>query len=239
MRHRARTIALAKTPRALSFRMPIWMWRNYFRRGEPMVTGRVPGPGRVPGGAEGGVVGQGGGRLCVVDSTALREPGGSGTAWRVHYLLDFPSLGCLAQKVSDVHTGESLHMFDFVPGQVVLADRNYGYRAEIAHVVGQGADIVARMALSALPLHDASGGPGRGPRRPSPARFPRRRWTISRRYRAGAWSPRSAASRCWSAARLFLRRKGSASAHMPGTSANWKKRAAPSSRAREMGRLSA
>jgi hypothetical protein len=81
-----------------------------------------------------------------------------GTAWRIHYLLDFPSLGCISQRVADVKTGESLRMFDFSPGQLALADRGYGHRADIAHVVGQGADIVARISRTALPMHGADGG---------------------------------------------------------------------------------
>jgi hypothetical protein len=96
-------------------------------------------------------------RLCVVDSTSLHEPGGEGTAWRIHYLLEFPSLSCIGQHVTNASTGESLRMFDFSPGQVVLVDRNYGRRAQIAHAVEQGAGIVARLGLTALPLQDAGG----------------------------------------------------------------------------------
>jgi hypothetical protein len=99
------------------------------------------------------VLEQGRYRLCAVDSTALREPGSDGTDWRLHYLLDFPSLACIDQQVTDAKTGESLCMFDFHPGQVALVDRNYGRRAQIAHVVAQRAEIVARLGLTALPLH--------------------------------------------------------------------------------------
>jgi Transposase DDE domain len=100
---------------------------------------------------------QGRWRLCVADSTPLREPGSLGTAWRIHYLLEFPSLGCIEQHVTDAHTGESLEMFDFSVGQLVLVDRNYGRRAQIAHALAQGADIVARLAVTALPLSGADG----------------------------------------------------------------------------------
>lgn len=100
---------------------------------------------------------QDGWRLCVADSTSLHEPGGAGTAWRIHYLLEFPSLGCIEQHVTDVHTGESLEMFDLGAGQLVLADRNYGRRGQIAYVVTQGADVVARLGLTALPLYGAGG----------------------------------------------------------------------------------
>jgi len=103
------------------------------------------------------VLEQGRWRLCVVDSTALREPGGVGTAWRIHYLLDFPSLGCIDQRVTDAKTGESLRMFEFSTGQLALTDRGYGHRADIAHVVAQGADIIARISLTALPLFDGDG----------------------------------------------------------------------------------
>ncbi|HEX9841435.1 MAG TPA: IS4 family transposase [bacterium] len=96
-------------------------------------------------------------RLCMVDSTALHQPGSEGTDWRLHYVLDFPSLACIDQQVSAATTGESLCLFDFQPGQVALVDRNYGRRAQIAHVVGQGAELVARMGVRALPLLDAGG----------------------------------------------------------------------------------
>ena len=102
---------------------------------------------------------QGQRRLCVVDSTALHQPGSEGTDWRLHYALDFPSLACIDHQVTDAKTGESLCMFDFQPGQVVLPDRNYGRRAQIAHVMEQGADILVRLGLNALPLHDASARP--------------------------------------------------------------------------------
>lgn len=103
------------------------------------------------------VLEQAGWRLCVADSTALREPGGVGTAWRIHYLLDFPSLGCIDQRVTDAKTGESLRMFDFSARQLALTDRGYGHRADIAHVLEQGADIIARISLTALPLLDGNG----------------------------------------------------------------------------------
>ena len=103
------------------------------------------------------VLEQGHWRLCVADSTPLHEPGGAGTDWRIHYLLDFPSLGCIDQHVTDAKTGESLRMFDFSPGQLALVDRGYGHRADIAHVVEQGADIVARISRTALPLRHADG----------------------------------------------------------------------------------
>jgi len=103
------------------------------------------------------VLEQGRWRLCVVDSTALREPGGVGTAWRIHYLLDFPSLGCIDQRVTDAKTGESLRMFEFSAGQLALTDRGYGHRADIAHVMDQRADVIARISLTALPMLDGDG----------------------------------------------------------------------------------
>lgn len=103
------------------------------------------------------VLAQGQWRLCAADATALHEPGGVGTAWRIHYLLDFPSLGCIDQHVTDAKTGESLAMFEFSPGQLALVDRGLGHRVDIAHVMEQGADIVARISRTALPLHDPTG----------------------------------------------------------------------------------
>ena len=97
------------------------------------------------------------GRLCVVDSTALRAPGATSTTWRVHYALGFPGLRCEQVHVTGAKVGESLRMFSFAPGQIGLADRGYGHPANIAHAVGQGAHLVARISRTALPMYQEQG----------------------------------------------------------------------------------
>lgn len=95
--------------------------------------------------------------LRVVDATTIREPGSTGTDWRVHYSLKLPSLECDFFEVTDPSGGETYTRLPVQPGDVILGDRGYSHRAGIAHVVDGGGDVVVRLNTGALPLLDARG----------------------------------------------------------------------------------
>ena len=104
---------------------------------------------------------QAGQRLRIVDSTALREPGRTGTRWRIRYALDFPALRCRQVHVSDPTQGESLRMFSIASGEIVLADRGYANPADVAHVEDQQASLIVRAPLTRLALREEEAGPFR------------------------------------------------------------------------------
>ena len=97
--------------------------------------------------------------LKIVDATTVQEPGAKGTSWRVHYAIRLPSLECDQFKVTSPKEGESLERFSIAPGDIVLGDRAYAYRGQIAYVVGQGANVVVRTGLTNLPTYDNQGRP--------------------------------------------------------------------------------
>jgi hypothetical protein len=96
-------------------------------------------------------------QLRVVDATTIREPGSTGTDWRVHYSLKLPSLECDFFEVTDPSGGETYTRLRVKSGDVILGDRGYSHRRGVAHVVDAGGDVVMRLNTGAFPLLDARG----------------------------------------------------------------------------------
>ena len=93
--------------------------------------------------------------LKIIDGTTVQEPGARGTSWRVHYAIRLPSMRCEEFKVTSPKQGESLKHFSVNSGDICVVDRAYTYRGQIAHVVRNGGDVVARTGLSNLPTYDS------------------------------------------------------------------------------------
>jgi hypothetical protein len=112
---------------------------------------------------EGGVSLQpslGGRAVRVLDATVVREPGPTGSQWRIHYSLRLPSLECDSFQLTPNHgrgSAERFGHFVFQAGELVLADAGYCHPAGIAAVVQQQADVCVRLNPHALPLYDERG----------------------------------------------------------------------------------
>jgi hypothetical protein len=91
----------------------------------------------------------------LVDATTVKEPGKTGSHWRIHYSLRLPNLECDHFELTPVkgkNTGEKLGRFRFQPGELVLADAGYSHPPGIASVVASGADVCVRLNPLSLPL---------------------------------------------------------------------------------------
>jgi hypothetical protein len=114
---------------------------------------------------EGGVSLQpalGGRAVRILDATVVREPGPTGSQWRIHYSLRLPSLECDSFVLTPNHgrgSAERFGHFVFQSGELVLADAGYCHPAGIAAVVQQQADVCVRLNPHALPLYDEQGKP--------------------------------------------------------------------------------
>lgn len=96
----------------------------------------------------------------ALDATVVREPGPTGSQWRIHYSLLLPSLECDSFELTATHgqgSAERFGHFVFRPGELVLADAGYCHPAGIAAVVSQQADVCVRLNPHALPLFDERG----------------------------------------------------------------------------------
>lgn len=104
----------------------------------------------------------GGRAVRVLDATVVREPGPTGSQWRIHYSLRLPSLECDSFLLTPNHgqgSAERFGHFVFQPGELVLADAGYCHPAGIAAVVRQQADVCVRLNPHALPLYNEHGEP--------------------------------------------------------------------------------
>jgi len=84
----------------------------------------------------------------IVDGTIVREPGKTGSQWRILYSLKLPSLICDFFDVTAVigeGTGESLNRLPVVPHELILADAGYCSISGIEYVRQQGADVLLRV----------------------------------------------------------------------------------------------
>lgn len=96
----------------------------------------------------------------VVDATVVKEPGKTGSQWRIHYSMRLPSLECDHFELTAAEgaaTGEKLGRFQFRTGELVLADAGYSHPAGVAAVHQAGAHLCVRVNPVALPLEQANG----------------------------------------------------------------------------------
>ncbi|WP_050031397.1 IS4 family transposase [Verrucomicrobium sp. BvORR034] len=101
-------------------------------------------------------------KLRLVDGTIIKEPGATGSQWRVHYSLQVPDWHCDFFRLSPVKgsgNGESLKHFEVAPGDCFLADRGFSHLLGIEHVYRGGAHVIMRLNEQNTPLEDAQGRP--------------------------------------------------------------------------------
>jgi hypothetical protein len=95
----------------------------------------------------------------LIDATSISCRGSNNTERRVHLALDLRTNRTTAIDISDRHGGETLERFTFRPGEIVIADRGYAKRKDVAHVSRSGAWFLIRIGWTNLPLEHPRGEP--------------------------------------------------------------------------------
>jgi hypothetical protein len=98
----------------------------------------------------------------LLDSTVVKEPGQTGSQWRVHYSLQWPGLNCDYFKLTATEgkgTGESLSQYPLRAGDYVLADRGYCRAQDFHYAAAKGAVTLVRLNPSAMRLEVETGKP--------------------------------------------------------------------------------
>ena len=98
----------------------------------------------------------------VIDATTVKEPGKTGSLWRIHYSLQVPSLRCDFFKVTATEgegTGEGLWQIPVQKGEYLIADRGYSHNVGMVPVARVGAYLTVRLTQGAVLLQDAKGHP--------------------------------------------------------------------------------
>lgn len=98
----------------------------------------------------------------LVDGTVVKEPGKTGSQWRLHYSLRLPSLECEEFILTSAHgqgNGDRLARFHFRAGELILADAGYSNPPGVLAVHNSGAYLCLRLNPHTLPLFDRQGVP--------------------------------------------------------------------------------
>ena len=101
-------------------------------------------------------------RMRLVDSTLIKEPGDTGSQWRVLYSLRVPDWQCDCFRLTSAKGaghGESLKYFSLQRGDCLLADRGFSHLAGIEHVQRHGGSVIVRLNDQSTPLELADGSP--------------------------------------------------------------------------------
>ena len=101
-------------------------------------------------------------RIRAFDATTVREPGPTGSMWRVHYSLCLSSLCCDFFEVTPTRgagSAEVLARFPVCAGDHILADRGDATAAGLRHVSAAGGRIAVRVNTGALAFRTPDGAP--------------------------------------------------------------------------------
>ena len=104
----------------------------------------------------------GGVQVRAFDATTVKEPGRTGSLWRIHYSVSLPSLACDFFKLTATEgtgTGESFRQFPIRAGDYILADRRYSTAVGIGNAAAAGGHVTVRINTGALTLQDREGRP--------------------------------------------------------------------------------
>ncbi len=92
----------------------------------------------------------------LFDATNVKEPGKTGSLWRIHYSVQLPSLTCDFFKLTATKgtgTGESFFQYSIKTGDYIIADRGYSTASGIHHVVSKHAYVLVRVNTQSLRIH--------------------------------------------------------------------------------------
>lgn len=96
----------------------------------------------------------------LLDATNVREPGKTGSLWRIHYSVQIPSLRCDFFKLTATEgkgTGESFKQFPIQAGDYLIADRGYSLTSGIQYVDSRKAYVTVRLNTQTALLFDKEG----------------------------------------------------------------------------------
>ncbi len=98
--------------------------------------------------------------LRLIDATVVKEPGQTGSLWRIHYSFQWPTLACDYFKITATEgkgSGESLRHFPLHPRDYVLVDRGYCHASGIHYVSSKKAYLIVRLNPDGILLQAPDG----------------------------------------------------------------------------------
>ncbi len=94
-------------------------------------------------------------RMRLVDGTNVKEPGKTGSLWRIHYSFMLPDLQCdyfSLTATEGKNTGESFKQYPVQAGDCIVGDRGYSTAQGVAYLADKDAYSLVRVNTASLPL---------------------------------------------------------------------------------------
>ncbi len=96
-------------------------------------------------------------QIRIIDGSVVRTPGLNAVDYRLHAAFDLAQMCLVDVELTDTKKGESLSRHAVCPNEVVLADRGYGKRPQIADTLSRGAHVIVRIHFQTMPLETHQG----------------------------------------------------------------------------------
>lgn len=96
--------------------------------------------------------------MRLVDGTLIKEPGKTGSRWRIHYSLCLPHFRCDYFELTPykgANTAETLQKIPVSPNDCLIADRGFSRANDIHYVRDHGGHIIVRINTQSLPLFES------------------------------------------------------------------------------------
>lgn len=93
----------------------------------------------------------------LFDATIVKEPGKTGSMWRLHYSVQIPTLTCDFFRLTATKgqgSGESFFQYPIKKGDYIIADRGYSTTSGVHHVASRNAYVIVRVNTSILTMLD-------------------------------------------------------------------------------------
>ena len=101
-------------------------------------------------------------RLRLVDGSIIKEPGKTGSQWRLHFSFTLPEFCCDYFKISPSKgkgTGETFTHYPVQSGDYLMGDRAYSTAQGITYIASCDAYVLVRVNTQSLPLYDCKAKP--------------------------------------------------------------------------------
>jgi len=92
-------------------------------------------------------------QFSLFDATHVKEPGKTGSLWRIHYSFQVPDMQCDFFKITKTEgkgNSEDLSKFPINNGDYIIVDRGYAHSSGIAYAVNKGAFVCIRVNQQSL-----------------------------------------------------------------------------------------
>jgi hypothetical protein len=91
--------------------------------------------------------------MKIIDGTLVKEPGRTGSLWRLHYCMNLPNLSCSYSKLTPANgegNGEKTHIFPAKENDCFIGDAGFSKYSNIEYLVSQKAHCIIRVNYATI-----------------------------------------------------------------------------------------